>query len=83
MKASEARQLAKMADEVTKEAENEQYAKIMDNILKAIRKDECYSIWWYSQISARLMSRLENDGYKVTNVSNWKDGTMYEISWAE
>lgn len=83
MKASEARQLAKQADEATQKSEQVIYDKIMSEIRAALSKDECYEIWWGKSLTNRLISRLKADGYHISNSPDPRDSGVFKISWAE
>lgn len=81
MKASEARELLEKSSKELDAQDLIQYNEIMNKIRAQIKENLSYDTWYYRSISERIKSRLLSDGYKLTDHSNQRDGTMYNISW--
>lgn len=73
MKASEA---LKIVEEAKPTNMNPIYSEIMKAAQAA--KRECF---YYKTISELQLKELKDNGYKVSNESDWRDGTMYRIKW--
>lgn len=83
MKASEARAMVEQSSKELEANDQSQYNDIMRNIQAEIKKNLSYEMWYYKTISKPLIKRLVDDGYKVENYSDQREGTMYKISWGK
>ena len=74
MNASEANRIAK---EVSSKPD---MTDIYNCVERSARSGET-STYYYGNINRHQLKKLINDGYKVTNSSDQRDGTSYTISW--
>lgn len=62
------------------ESSNGTLSKINEQINKAISKGEFF-IFFYDSIQSTLVDILKQEGYKIDNLSDQRDGICYKISW--
>lgn len=68
------------ANKPLRENTNGTLSKIMEQINKAISKGEFF-IFFYESIQSTLIDILKQEGYKIDNLSDQRDGICYKISW--
>lgn len=77
MKASEARNKSEL---IKNESTRHEYQKIMQSVEQVVAKGE-FSTWIYDPIGEYTKQVLINDGYTLSEESNFRNEYLIKISW--
>lgn len=68
------------ANKSLRENTNGTLSKIMEQVQKGYMKGE-FKIFFYETIPNNVQDILKQEGYKIDNLSDQRDGICYKISW--
>ena len=69
-------------DARSKELEDAQMLRLFDEIYNSSENGDAYYTFIYEQNTPSNLKKLEDLGFNVDNLSDFRDGTCFKISWA-
>ncbi len=69
-------------DARSKELEDAQMLRLFDEIYNSSENEDAYYTFIYEQITPSNLKKLKDLGFGVDNLSDFRDGTCFKISWA-
>lgn len=69
-------------DARSKELEDAQMLRLFDEIYNSSENGDAYYTFIYEQITSSNLKKLKDLGFGVDNLSDFRDGTCFKISWA-
>lgn len=69
-------------DARSKELEDAQMLRLFDEIYNSSENGDAYYTFIYEQITSSNLKKLEDLGFSVDNLSDFRDGICFKISWA-
>lgn len=69
-------------DARSKELEDAQMLRLFDEIYNSSENGDAYYTFIYEQITPSNLKKLEDLGFSVDNLSDFRDGTCFKINWA-
>ena len=69
-------------DAKSKELEDAQMLRLFDEIYNSSENGDAYYTFIYEQITSSNLKKLKDLGFGVDNLSDFRDGTCFKISWA-
>lgn len=69
-------------DARSKELEDAQMLRLFDEIYNSSENGDAYYTFIYEQITPSNLKKLKDLGFGVDNLSDFRDGTRFKISWA-
>ena len=69
-------------DARSKELEDAQMLRLFDEIYNSSENGDDYYTFIYEQITPSNLKKLEDLGFSVDNLSDFRDGICFKISWA-
>lgn len=69
-------------DARSKELEDAQMLRLFDEIYNSSENGDTYYTFIYEQITPSNLKKLKDLGFGVDNLSDFRDGICFKISWA-
>lgn len=69
-------------DAKSKELEDAQMLRLFDEIYNSSENGDAYYTFIYEQITPSNLKKLKDLGFSVDNLSDFRDGACFKISWA-